>query len=55
MDASWEWCEQEGNGAKEIEPPKGSVSMLVSEVERSGGRQRQPPGKAPVYSPALRP
>lgn len=48
--ASWGWCEQE-----EREAPKGSVSILVSEVERSGGRQWQPPGKAPVYSPALRP
>lgn len=55
MDASWEWWEREGSGAKEIETPKGSVSILVSEVERSGGKQRQPPGKALVYSPAPRP
>lgn len=49
--------EQEGIGAKERETPKGSASVLVSEVEeRSGERQWQPPGEeAPVYSPALRP
>lgn len=37
------------------ETPKGSASILVSEVERSGGRQWQPPREDPVYSPALRP
>lgn len=47
--------EQEGDGTKERETPKGSASVLVSEVERSGVRQWQPPGEAPVYSPALRP
>lgn len=46
---------REGDGAKERGTPKGSASVLVSEVERSGGRPWQPPGEAPVYSPALRP
>ncbi|KAK2835428.1 hypothetical protein Q5P01_015912 [Channa striata] len=40
MDGSWGCCD---------------VSIFVSEVVRSGGRQWQPPGKALVYSPALRP
>lgn len=37
------------------ETPKGSGSILVSEVESGGGRQWQPPGEAAVYSPELRP
>lgn len=44
-----------GDGAKERGTPKGSASVLVSEVKRSGGRLWQPPGEPPVYSPALRP
>ncbi|KAK2907954.1 hypothetical protein Q8A73_009027 [Channa argus] len=32
MDGSWGCCEQEGDGAKESETPKGSVNIFVSEV-----------------------
>lgn len=49
MDGCWGCCEHER------QTPKGSVSVSVSEVVRSGGRQRQPPGKASVCCPALRP
>lgn len=36
-------------------PLKEVRASWVSEVERSGGRQWQPPREAPVYSPAPRP